>query len=55
MKYLYKILRMFFCPHKYSKLISTGKIVDQIGDKIGSFFNKECKYCGKVKVFNLTS
>lgn len=50
MKYLYKILRLFFCPHKYDKILLKGAIID-CGDRIGSYFNKECCYCGKIKKF----
>lgn len=51
MKYLYKIIRIFFCPHKYSKTIKSGKLIGDIGESIGDFYNKECRYCGKVKCF----
>lgn len=67
MKYLYKILRLFFCPHKYNKLLGKGDIVVNkykvVDDKLyangydvtGNYYNKECCYCGKVKVFNMTT
>jgi hypothetical protein len=34
MKYLYKILRLFMCPHKY---------VEERSNRL------KCKYCGKIK------
>jgi hypothetical protein len=50
MKYLYKILRLFFCPHKYDKILAKGPVRD--GYKtIGLYYDKECKYCGKIKAF----
>lgn len=49
MKYLYRILRLFFCPHKY-KLTLHGPIhLD--GKPVGSYYDKTCYYCGKVKRF----
>lgn len=55
MKYLYKILRMFFCPHKYKTLVLSGDVhrTSHKGVKIvtGKFYDKECLYCGKIKEF----
>lgn len=58
MKYLYKILRLFLCPHKYNKTIALGKISrlsEYTGDwiQIGNSYDKECIYCHKLKRFNL--
>lgn len=54
MKYLYKILRLFFCPHKYGKITHEIKVYED-GDnsKIPNFIKyiKECKYCGRMKEF----
>ena len=52
MKYLYKILRLFFCPHKYSKTVSKGNIIGFNGTVQGYFYDKECCYCGKVREFS---
>lgn len=54
MKYLYKLVRLFFCPHKY-KSKDRGQIVNEDKVIIGTFYNKECRYCGKMRVFNLIS
>lgn len=49
MKWLYRIFRLFVCPHKYT-------IVEEIklycGDSIlpaGTKFIIQCKRCGKIK------
>lgn len=56
MKYLYKILRLFFCPHKYIIEIEKSEINthNYFGSKasIGTFIIKECCYCHKTKSFN---
>ena len=54
MKYLYKILRLFFCPHKYSILIKHGKITE-CGTIIRNYNIKECRFCNKPKIFNMTT
>jgi hypothetical protein len=51
MKYLYLILRLFFCPHKY-KLINT---IDVWGNPNAKYPKSvkmvyECTKCGKVGV-----
>lgn len=54
MKYLYKILRLFFCPHKFDRLLAKGPIVEfSNGPVVGNYYNKECVYCGKVRGFNI--
>ena len=55
MKYLYKILRLFFCPHKFlleeqyqkSKTFSSGCKIEYIQ------YIQKCKYCGKIKVLEV--
>lgn len=47
MKWLYRILRLFFCPHKY-KSLHEGSVVCK-STTIGRYYDKECKYCGKMK------
>lgn len=53
MKYLYKIFRLFFCPHKFlnkEKYNSTKTY--KSGEEINSvLYIKECKYCGKIKTY----
>jgi hypothetical protein len=49
MKYLYKILRLFFCPHKYKLVSEKGIIKSSSQKQIGSLRIKECQYCGKEK------
>lgn len=56
MKYIYKILRLFLCPHKYRKTINDGYYArfNELGMervKNGSWYDKECCYCGKIKRF----
>ena len=50
MKYLYKILRLFFCPHKYKKTVTYGPVTED-GSVIGNYRDKECRYCGRIKRF----
>lgn len=51
MKYLYKILRLFLCPHKY-KIIATSDIVTSVTTSItGTYARTQCKYCGKIKSY----
>lgn len=52
MKYLYKILRLFFCPHKYGKIVTKGNIVNSDKTVLGKFYDKECNYCGRIRAFN---
>lgn len=47
MKYLYAILRLFFCPHKY-QLYGTISVHEN-GSKIGIEYINICKKCGKIK------
>lgn len=58
MKYLYMTLRLFFCPHKFRKTLRDGQYIDYLSDlapdiKVikGTFYDKECSYCGIVKRF----
>ena len=54
MHYLYKILRLFFCPHKYGNIIYKISYHPD-GDKNNMpeyiKYIKECKYCGKMIKF----
>lgn len=50
MKWLYRILRLFFCPHVYEKEVCSGGVVSG-GRNIGRFYDKECKHCGKIRRF----
>lgn len=50
MKYLYKILRLWFCPHKW-KTTANGELI-QDGVCIGHYTYLQCKYCGNVKSQN---
>ena len=53
MKYLYKILRLFKCPHKYIKIdkyktthtYMSGKEIEVVE------YHLQCKYCGKIKSY----
>lgn len=51
MKWIYRILRLFFCPHNYRKLDVYEKKVG--GRIIGYSYVKECVYCGEVKEFEI--
>lgn len=60
MKNLYKILRLFFCPHKYKTVISSGTISSYskrlgVSVIIGNYWNKECSRCGDIKRFESVS
>lgn len=54
MKYLYKILRLFFCPHKYI-LEREVNAVDKEINEIPSYriLVSQCKYCGDYKKFKI--
>lgn len=52
MKYLYKILRLFFCPHKYIQKEKHTVLKSNNNDIVGFFYIKECKYCGEIIQFN---
>lgn len=52
MKYLYKILRMFFCPHKY-KHTDTFNIETKDKRVIEKVVEKSCKYCGKNEYYRI--
>lgn len=50
MKYLYKILRLFFCPHKYNKTLNKADIVTTVDKRIVGFsYTSQCSYCGRIK------
>jgi hypothetical protein len=51
MKQLYRILRLFFCPHKYTILeCSAVTRIYKNGSEviIGHNILSQCKYCGKL-------
>lgn len=50
MKYLYKILRLFFCPHKWNKTVNKGPVTDGV-IKVGNYYDKECAYCHAIREF----
>lgn len=51
MKWLYRVLRLVFCPHKYDKLMAHGQLLNNNNEAFGNYYDKECKYCGKIKRF----
>lgn len=58
MKYLYCILRLFFCPHKYKIELTQGNTFSHFFDEFemekvmtGHYYDRECNYCGKIKRF----
>lgn len=48
MKYLYKILRLFFCPHKW---VFIDKIRVEDSWESWTELRCQCKYCGKFRRF----
>lgn len=48
MKYLYYILRLFFCPHKW-KFIKSINIIDENNNPLGNDMACQCQRCGKFK------
>ena len=50
MKYLYLILKLFFCGHKW-KFYSTTKVVDSDGDQIKQIVTLSCSKCGNLKKY----
>lgn len=51
MKGLYRILRLFFCPHDYKITVNSGNVTLCGGAIIGRYYDKECKHCGKIRRF----
>lgn len=53
MKWLYRILRLFFCPHKFNivKTIALNRIVTKT--KIGECYIQKCNYCGKIESYEI--
>lgn len=51
MKYLYRILRLFFCSHKYEIFEQGTRTYRPTGHVIGTFYISKCRYCGKIKSF----
>lgn len=51
MKWLYRILRLFFCPHKWVE--KNAYSINRNDDKkqVGVFTIKTCRYCGKERSF----
>jgi DNA-directed RNA polymerase subunit RPC12/RpoP len=46
MRWLYKILRLFKCPHKFEK-IKEGDIIEYVG-RTGTIYIMKCSRCGKI-------
>jgi len=54
MKYLYLILRLFFCAHKYNKHLQKLSMHTEGYDMPTGFeYVKECCKCGKVRAFKV--
>ena len=55
MKYLYFILRLFFCPHRYVDKNIIEKQTEYINGRkrIWQEILQECKYCGKLTKFSV--
>jgi hypothetical protein len=51
MKYLYKILRLFICPHRYTQKERIETVNHLIGNVMQIDYVKECRYCGKIRNF----
>lgn len=51
MKWLYRILRLFLCPHKWMEKNSKNIIKSDTRAVIGLSSIKVCKYCGEEKHF----
>lgn len=51
MKWLYRILRLFFCPHKWVEKDTKPIRKSYTQSVIGISSIKVCKYCGKEKHF----
>ena len=51
MKWLYKILRLVKCPHKYT-IIKQVQCCDPEANEKWTRYYCQCKYCGKIKIFD---
>jgi len=50
MKWLYRIFRLFVCPHKYAVIQKVGVFSnDRDTLPFGAKFIVQCKRCGKIK------
>jgi len=49
MKWLYRILRLFFCPHFWIKIDKES--IKSNGEEywVGDLYTLQCKYCGEIK------
>lgn len=52
MKWLYRILRLFFCPHKF-ETISTTAINGSDDLPHTRVYRQECKFCGKPHIYRI--
>jgi hypothetical protein len=53
MKYFYRILRLFFCPHKY-ETIGISEVKPYNEDFVYKrIYRQECEYCGKPNVYKV--
>lgn len=55
MKYLYKILRLFFCPHKLRTIHSINIMDPEQSNEtpVALKLIGKCDYCGTIKVFTV--
>lgn len=52
MKWLYRILRLFYCPHRFVTLDDT-PVNDVTGKPCKVIYRQECKYCGRPNVYQI--
>lgn len=50
MKYVYKIFRMFFCPHRWNRISVENMVKTGTNDITAEVRTFRCRYCGKEEV-----
>jgi hypothetical protein len=53
MKYLYSILRLFICPHKWNRINTISVMSDDYDLPVGFEHVCQCIRCGKIKKFRV--
>jgi len=47
MKWVYRILRLFFCPHKW-EVLGKNPLLREDNERFGDMYILKCKHCGKL-------
>jgi hypothetical protein len=50
MRWLYRILRIFFCPHRWHEFDRIRVFEPEQSHPFGDRYVLQCRYCGKLRV-----